>query len=500
MDSDNESPPVSPDGSSAYDDVRVKEWIDGIQANMGADDRQRVELGLTDLMRFAVTYYDDGKSRDSLYFAALLTPELLHRLRQLFFDPYVNEQVARVMDAIIPENWHRIADMQFVADLSHMVSRRPVDDCIICSITLITRKLVAYGAADIKTEFLRQGLADHLMKFVADFLLYAGLTDAPVLTEALTHVVWAAGELIPVAEQVSPAFAVPLSDVLKLFIQFPDLPESLVREVLSLMDHLCFDPETAQCLPRHQIVAVLLHQLQCRPQWHTLHSDILLKVVRIIRSLLESSPENCDLILHNIRTTWTMAAFFSFLIAEHPVRDPVVVEVAISMLQFITADEVVQLDLVQHIVSFMFTAIGEEMGSSRHLRPGLQKALIFLRSLVCPQSDDQCAIRVNAVVDAGIFHVVAQLLNHFNQDCDTMSLCLQIVSDLLMHPDRDVHGKVVSHLLQSPHVAKLVALLRDQDSCRDVSNQILCNYDGDKWTAVTPAADIMHLMDRMRLG
>jgi len=89
---------------------------------------------------------------------------------------------------------------------------------------------------------------------------------------------------------------------------------------------------------------------------------------------------------------------------------------------------------------------------------------------------------------------------HFKQDVQILFLSLQIVTDLLMHPDRDVHCKVIHTLTSSHDVVQQIEQLSGRDDCRDLSHKILNNCQETSLNTAPQFSDIMRLMDCMRLG
>lgn len=486
----SDSPDVCND---EYDDVKVEQRIVTLHHNVASDRVDQVICGLEDLMNFTSFYYDDGKSRDSFYYEKLLIPELMQRLRDLFFEPFVNKLVASVMDSLIPENWQRVVDPNFALHLSTLIQSQKDVDSILCSAALLVRKFVAYGDDYLKVDLCKSGLVIHMAQLLVS-LMYRDTGFTSDEKEFAVHTIWAAGELLPAAHRFDSGKALLLYQLLKLVLQSPD--QTLVSEVVAVMDLLSFSPNVPQLLHRNSLTASLL-LLMMRPEYQSIAQQsysvhIFHKCLQIVHTIIQSDAESRDVVLQDIRQTWTMETFFSFLIKDYKNRVSCETELAVLILRFVPLPELLQLQLIPSVVSFVWDLIVSEGNLTQHPR---QPVVSMMQYLLC--LTDAAGPAAVQLIDSGVLKLVTDAMRIFRSNEVTISLSLQLVHRMLTYPDVSVRNKQVADVLSCRSLMLQIEELIFRDICCDLSHRILkqCND-------LSPghSGDIMHMMTTMRLG
>lgn len=489
----DESPPDSPDDSSYYNDAQVEQRIRTLHQNVCSDQLDQVTDGLNDLKRFATYYYDDGKNQDSVYYEQLLIPDLMLRLRHLFFEPIVNKQVTSVMQALIPENWRKVVDQAFGAKLSEMIANQVAVNPILGSAAHLVRMFIVYGDEDLKLDLLNSGLICHMST------LSVNLVKKGVLTadekEFVIHTLWSAGELLPTACRFNPDAGISLYQVLNFLFQVPD--DSVLSELVSVMSVLSVAADGPQLLHRHNLTASLMRMMM-QPEYHS-HAEqnyaasTFLKGMHIIHNVVQSDGDSRAVVLQDIRNTWTMESFFSFLIKDHQNREPSEVEFAILVLRFLPLPELMALDLIPSVVFFVHQSIHSQAQSSAHPRPHLISILQFLFTLI-----DATGLPALKVMESGILSVVEAAMSHFKQSVETISLSLRFVDRLLTYPDEEVRKQQAVIVLSSRSLQLQIEELALRQVCTDLCHKIQCTQ---RWyLSPGQSGDIMHMMTNMRLG
>ena len=479
-----------------YDDSRVLPWIESMKQGLNSDDDAVVAHALKEIKDFVAIYStDSGWNQDSIYYSYLLVPQVIQRLYQLFFHAKLNVPVADTIDAMSSENWHIFTEPSFVRQLTVSVADLSLDATHHSSITRIIRRLVAYGDANLKQELLRMGLVDSLVSFVSS-CRSLDARGATLFSQSLVNVAWAASELLSSAEEVSATAAESLSAVLMQLLQSTDV--DLVSEVVSVMHFHSFSTEALTCLCRRDLTTCLLWVLRERSDWHSPAHFMLVKSLQVIRSAVLSHPANAVLIVDQIQRTWTLESFFTFFLKQHQSRGSTEVELAIDILSVFPPHQLVHQNLVAAVLSFTRGIIHSQVDAkSRYPPSNLNDVLAFIISI---SRSDAAHPLLQECLEANIISLLQESVTHFGLQTDTVTLCLEVLAQLLDFPDSQLHQEVVSQLSSS---LDLLSKIEEQlllDASHELSNRILSFCCTGASAAARWSGDVLHLMHGMRLG